>query len=126
MNTSGSSNWNLNQTSNKAVDGDLATDWQANPEEGFKNSWLVLDFGANITFNKVKIFEYNQRTKDYRIEYWNRPSWITAYTGSTISSDGVIFPAVISSQIRVVFTLGTEFSPIVYELEVYDTAPTNI
>ncbi len=126
MNTSGSSNWNLNQTSNKAVDGDLTTDWQASLEEGFHNSWLTVDFGANITFNKVKIFEYNQRTKGYRIEYWNGMSWITAYTGSTISSDGVTFLAVTGSQIRVVFTSGTEVAPIVYELEVYNTTPANI
>ncbi len=126
MNTSSSSNWNVNQTSDKAVDGDFTTDWQASQEEGFKNSWLTVDFGANITFNKVWIFEYNQRTKAYLIEYWNGTSWMITYTGSTINRNGVVFPAVTSSQIRVVFTSGTEVAPIVYELEVYNTVPANI
>jgi hypothetical protein len=126
MNTSSSSNWNVNQTSDKAVDGDFTTDWQASQEEGFKNSWLTVDFGVNITFNKVWIFEYNQRTKAYLIEYWNGTSWMITYTGSTINRNGVVFPAVTSSQIRVVFTSGTEVAPIVYELEVYNTAPANI
>jgi hypothetical protein len=123
MNTNSSSNWNLNQTSIKAVDGDLNTDWQASVEEGFKNSWLSIDFGTNITFNKIRIFEYNQRTRGYRIEYWNETTWVTAYTGTTINIDGVIFTPVISSQIRAVFTAGTEVAPIVYEFEVYNATP---
>jgi hypothetical protein len=85
-----------------------------------------VDFQANKTFNKVKIIEFNHRTTGYRIEYWNGISWSIAYTGSTIDSQGVIFTAVVGSQIRVVFTSGVEFSPIVYELEVYDSAPADI
>lgn len=119
MNTNTSSYWDINQTSNKSVDGDLGTDWQASSQQGFDNSWLVVDFGTKITFNKIRIFEYNQRTRGYRIEYWNETIWTIAYTGTTISTDGVQFPTVISNQLRVVFTAGTEFSPIVYELEVY-------
>jgi len=118
-NTNSSSIWNVNQTSDRAVDGDLTTDWQASVEQGFKNSWLTVDFQANLTFNKVKIFEYNHRTTSYRIEYWNQTNWSIAYVGSTISNDGVTFSTVTSQQLRVVFTSGSEFSPIVYELEVY-------
>jgi hypothetical protein len=126
MNTSSSSNWNINQTSSKAVDGDLTTDWQASAEQGFNNSWLTVDFRVNATFNYVRIIEYGQRTTGYRLEYWNGMVWSTAYTGSTISSHGVSFTIVTGSQLRVTFTSGTEVSPIVYELEVYDTTSRGI
>ncbi len=126
MNTSSSSNWDINQTSNKAVDGDLTTNWQASETQGFNNSWLAVEFHVNITFNKVRIFEYGQRTTGYRIECWNGTSWLTVYIGSTINSQGVSFAPVTIRQMRVVFTSGTEFSPIVYELEVYHLTSTDI
>lgn len=124
-NTSSSSNWNINQTSNRAVDGDFSTDWQASSQEGFHNSWLAIDFQTNITFNKVNIFEYNHCTTSFRIEYWNQTDWIIAYTGSSIPNDGILFSTVTSKQLRVVFTSGLEYSPIVYELEVYHLSTIN-
>ncbi|CAF2955414.1 unnamed protein product [Rotaria sp. Silwood2] len=116
-----SSNRNINQTSNKAVDGDLGIYWQARDAQGFSNSWLAVDFHVNITFNKVCIIEYDQRTTGYRIEYWNGTHWLIAYTGFTINHEGIIFKAVTGSQMRIIFTSGIGYSPIIYELEVYDS-----
>jgi hypothetical protein len=121
MNTSSSSNWNISQSSNKAIDGDLNTNWQASVAEGFNNSWLSVDFGVDTTFSKVQMIEYDERTTGYRIEYWNGTSWLIAYTGVTINSEGVVFTAVTGSQMRIIFTSGKGYSPIMYELEVYDS-----
>ncbi len=125
MNTSSSSNWNISQSSNKAIDGDLNTNWQASVAEGFNNSWLSVDFGVDTTFSKVRMIEYGERTTGYRIEYWNGTSWLIIYIGSTINSEDVVFTAVTGSQMRIVFTSGNGYSPIIYELEVYDSTLTD-
>jgi hypothetical protein len=120
MNTNSSSNWNIDQTSKRAVDGDLNSNWQGSEAQGYNNSWLAVDFHVNTIFNKVRIVEYDQRTTGYHIEYWNGTNWLIAYIGFTINSYGVSFTPVIGSQMRVVFTSGIGSSPIVYELEVYN------
>ena len=121
-----SSNWDGNQTADNAFDSNPNTNWQAGNStgsgNGFNNSWLEVDFGNTTTFNTVALTEYDNRTKGFRIEYWNGSSWQTAYTGTTIGASGVersfTFPAVAGSKARVLFTSGTTFSPIIYEFEV--------
>ena len=126
MKASSSSNWNISQSSNKAVDGDLNTHWQASNREGFNNSWLAVDFSVDTTFNKVRMIEYGERTLSYRIEYWNGLNWSIAHTASTINSEGVVFTALTTNQMRIVFTSGKEYSPIICELKVYDTTLTDM
>ncbi|CAF4956306.1 unnamed protein product, partial [Rotaria sp. Silwood1] len=121
MRTRSSSNRNINQTSNKVVDGDMRTNWQVNDAQGFNNSWLAVDFRVNTTFNKVCIIEYGLRTAGYRIEYWNGNYWLVANMGFTINREGVTFTAVTGSQMRIIFTSEIGQSPIVYELEIYDS-----
>jgi hypothetical protein len=117
-----SSYYNENQTPDKAFDGYLNTNWQAAQYSTYNGQWIAVDFGTNITFNRAVITEYGNRTTGYRIEYWNGSSWLTAYTGTTIgdwtSPKTVTFPAVNGSKVRIYFTTGTEFWPIIYEFEV--------
>jgi hypothetical protein len=119
MNLTSSSNWYVNQSSNKVIEDDLNTNWQPSHTEVFNNSWLLVDFGVVTTFNKVTIIQNDQPTTDYRIEYLNETNWFIARIGSTIFKEGVIFPPVTGNQMRVVFTSGIGYSSTINELEVY-------
>ncbi|CAF1230886.1 unnamed protein product [Rotaria magnacalcarata] len=127
MNIKRSSDQNINDRFNKAVDGNLSTSWQINNTQGSNNSWLTIEFCVNITFNKVRIIAYGQRTTAYYIEYWNGTNWFIAYTKSTLNNkDDITFTAVTGSQMRIVFTSDDGYSSIVYEVEVYDLTSTDI
>lgn len=116
---SSSSQYDANQTADKAFDG-TASNWQAAAGH-YANEWLQVDMGGNATFNTAVISEYGNRTTGFRIEYWNGTSWASAYTGTTIGNYGsprtITFPAVTASKARLYFTGGTGFQPIVYEFE---------
>ncbi|BBI33957.1 apiosidase-like domain-containing protein [Cohnella abietis] len=116
---SSSSQYDANQTADKAFDG-TASNWQA-ASGHYANEWLQVDMGSNVTFNTAVISEYGNRTTGFRIEYWNGSSWATAYTGTTIGNYGsprtLTFPAVTASKARLYFTAGTGFQPIIYEFE---------
>ncbi|MBP3961657.1 DUF4038 domain-containing protein [Paenibacillus lignilyticus] len=120
---SSSSSWDANQQAPKAFDGTTATNWQA-CSGCWSGQWLEVNFGANTTFNKVVLTEYDSRTTGYRIEYWNGSSWVTAYTGTSIGASGVpkviTFSAVTGSKARIYYTSGTSYAPIIYEFEVYN------
>ena len=126
MNTRSSSYVNINQRSANAVDNDMTTFWQASILDRVNNSWLAVDFRMNITFDYVRILEYSQRITNYRIEYWNGWHWSLAYMGPIISNHSMCFTPVTSSQMRVIFLSNIEYSPIVYELEVYNIISTSI
>ena len=63
---SSSSNWDINQTAEKAFDGSSTTSWQA--ATGFSGQTLEVDFAASTTFGRAVITEYGNRTQGYRIE----------------------------------------------------------
>ncbi|WP_162309401.1 apiosidase-like domain-containing protein [Cohnella abietis] len=121
---SSSSSLDANQTAAKAFDQSLATNWQA-CYNCWNGQWLEVNFGTNTTFNKVELTEYGNRTQGYKVEYWNGTSWLTAYTGTTISSNWgsrvVTFNTVTGSKVRILFTSGnTANGPIIYEFGVYN------
>ncbi|MFC5404374.1 DUF4038 domain-containing protein [Cohnella soli] len=116
-----SSSWDANQTAPKAFDGNFATNWQA-CNGCWNGQWLEVNFGSNMTFDKVVLSEYGDRTTGYQIQYWNGSAWQTAYAGSTIgSSKTITFPKVTGSKARIYFLSGTANAPIVYEFEIYNT-----
>ena len=132
---SSSSNWDANQSADKAFDGLLSTNWQAgdgtSPGLGFNNSTLEVNLGSNTPFNQAVITEYDNRTTGFRLEYWNGSSWQVAYTGTAIGNLStpltVSFPTVIGSKARLVFTSGTTYSPVIYEFELYNrSTATNL
>ncbi|CAM4871197.1 unnamed protein product [Rotaria socialis] len=128
MNIKRSSDQNINDRFSKAAaDGNLSTSWQINNAQGLNNSWLTVDFCVNVTFNKVRIITYGQRTTVYYIEYWNGTNWFIAYTESTINNnDDITFRAVTGSQMRIAFPSDKGYSSIVYEVEVYVLTSTDI
>lgn len=61
-----------------AFDGDPDTRWNA--RDGMRaNQWLEVDFGAPVTFSRVRIREVFDRAQAHRVEAWNGQEWrITA------------------------------------------------
>lgn len=118
---SSSSQWDASQSAAKAFDSNSGTNWQAASGSTYNGQWVQVDFGANTTFNQVKLSEYGSRTTGYRIEYWNGSSWATAYTGTTIGSQSapstVTFPTVKGTKARIYYT-GGSFTPVLYEFEI--------
>lgn len=118
-----SSNFDANQTADRAFDGAANTNWQSQ-NSTFANQWLQVNFGTVTTFDKVILSEYGDRTLGFKIEYsTDGNSWQTAYTGTTIgNSKTITFAAVTANYARIYFTSGTGYQPIVYEFEVYNTS----
>jgi Carbohydrate binding module (family 6)/Bacterial Ig-like domain (group 2)/Cellulase (glycosyl hydrolase family 5)/Secretion system C-terminal sorting domain len=120
-----SSDFNADQTAPKGCDGLQNTDWQGGLGTPYGSQYLFVNFGSPVTFNKVVMSEYGNRTSGYRIEYSsNGTSWQTAYTGTTIgASTTVTFSPVTGNFARIQFTSGTG-TPIIYEFEIYNTGAT--
>lgn len=121
-----STNWDANQTADKAFDANYASNWQA--QNGtFANQWLAVNFGRTVTFDKVVLSEYGNRTSGFRIEYSTDGStWQTAYTGTAIgSSKTITFPAVTAVYARIYFTSGSSPAPVIYEFEIYNSTSTS-
>ncbi len=119
---SSSSNYNSSQVASNAFDANYTTNWQ--PQDGtFANQWLSVDFGSNISFDKVILREYANRTTGFRIEYSsNGSTWSTAHTGTTIGGNKtLIFNTVTGRYARLYFTSGTGAQPIIYEFQIYNT-----
>lgn len=118
-----SSQWDANQSVEKAFDGSLSTNWQAASGSSYSNQWVEVNFGESKTFNKAVLAEYGGRTTGYKLEYWNGSTWVTAYTGTTIgnhtSPTTVSFATVTGSKARISYTGGTG-TPILYEFSIYE------
>ncbi len=119
---SSSSNWDASQNAPKAFDGNNTTNWQAANGSTFNGQYLLVNFGAATTFDRVKLSEYGDRTSGYRIEYsTDGTNWERAFTGTIIGdSRSIKFKAVTGNYARIHFTSGTS-TPIIYEFEVYIT-----
>jgi len=102
-------------TADKAIDGDGRTKWTSNVNNG---SWLKLDFGDPITFNKIVV--NGKKIGSYTIEYSNNDA---AYKGVTnlveLPAWTCTFDSVAARYLR--FSLNGK-RPEVNELETYNTA----
>lgn len=115
-----SSVWDDTQTADKAFDGNPGSWWQASPGSVFADQWLEVDFGGDTSFDTCVISEYGDRTRGFRIDFWDGASWQTAFAGTTIGDSRTItFPRVTGRKARLVFTQGI-WTPIVFELAIYD------
>lgn len=72
-----------NSTADKAVDGDIKTDWESNWEAGSdrdKISWLYVDLGKETTITGYHILWENAYAKSYQIQISNdEENWETIY-----------------------------------------------
>jgi F5/8 type C domain/Secretion system C-terminal sorting domain len=122
-----SSNWDASQTAEKGCDGTTSTDWQAANGTTFNGQYLQVNFGTAVTFNRVTLSEYANRTSGYRIEYSsNGSTWQTAFIGTTIgTSTSVNFTSVTGNYARIFFTSGVN-TPIIYEFEIYNVSGARV
>lgn len=102
-------------------DGDYATYWTV--PDGSKEASLELDFGKEITFNRLLLQEYTplgQRVKAFTLEKEINGSWEKIAEGTTVGHKRILSFADESAQkIRVRFTDGKDI-PVISELGIYN------
>ena len=102
----------------KAFDGDDETSWLGGGES--HDSWLEIDFGEDVTFNKAFITANHESTEAYEIQYWDGSNWQTAYTSTSMDSarQEVYFETVTASKARMYFN-ADESAPNIAEFAIY-------
>ncbi len=103
-----------------AIDGDYNTYWTV--PDGQIESLLDLDFGKEISFNRLLLQEFTplgQRVKSFSLEVEKDGSWEKIASGTTIGYKRILrFPDVNAQKIRIRFEDGKDI-PIISELGVY-------
>lgn len=104
----------------KAIDGDAGSRWASHNDP--LPAWLVVDLGAEIDFDLVRIKEYESRIAAFTLEALQNGQWLPVYQGTTLGQNAELyFPRVKASQIRLNITAASD-SPTIYELQIFDTA----
>lgn len=78
----------------KAIDRDTNTYWgSSGEEEGYEagrvmNAWIQFDWTAPVTFNRVIILEFGDRSREIQVQAWddNKKDWVEV--GSDVSPGG--------------------------------------
>jgi len=104
----------------KAVDGDPETYWAT--DDDVLNASLIIEFGAEITFNRFLVQEYiplGQRVKKFSIEAWINDSWEEIAAQTTIGAKRILrFDNVKSDKLRFNI-LESKACPTITNIEVY-------
>lgn len=112
----------------KAADGSDSTRWATS--DATTSGWLEYRFAAPVSFGKTVINQaFNQRIKDYQIQYWNGSTWVNAFGGSDPAlTQADVFTPVTSDRIRlnIASIRSGALSPTVWEFEVYPAADPNL
>ncbi len=66
----------------RAVDDDYDTRWI--PPYHAKQDWIEVDLGAEQTFNRVRLMEWNNRITSFTIDVKHDGQWLTVARGGTI------------------------------------------
>ncbi|UZD24767.1 alpha-L-fucosidase [Algoriphagus halophytocola] len=103
------------------LDGDYETYWSTS--DGGKTGEISLDFGNEITFNRLLLQEYTplgQRVKSFVLEMKNKDSWEKIAEGTTIGYKRILrFPDVTASALRIRITDSKDI-PVISELGIYN------
>jgi alpha-L-fucosidase len=112
----------------KAADGSDSTRWATS--DATTSAWLEYRFAAPVSFGKTVIKQaYNQRIKDYQIQYWNGSTWVNAFNGSDPDlTQTNTFTPVTSDRIRlnIASIRSGALSPTISEFEVYPAVDPNL
>jgi len=104
----------------KTVDGDPETYWA--PEDGTVSASLVLDFGKEITFNRILVQEYiplGQRVRAFTLEAWIDGEWKEIDRQTTIGYKRILrFGDVQSDRLRL-SVVDARAVPVISNIEVY-------
>ncbi|TWU37905.1 Xylosidase/arabinosidase [Novipirellula aureliae] len=118
---SASSTHSSSYSAQKAFDGNLGTRWASTGES---TPWLEVEFDSTVTVHGVKIVEYHDRIRSYKVQVYNE-SWETIFVGGNPSSNKTYdFPAVTGSKFRLQVTEATD-GPTIKELELYVDAESD-
>jgi len=127
---SASTIFSADYNASKANDGNsVDTRWNsASVTNGIE--WLEINFGTPTTFNRTVTKEAFDRISSYNIQYYNGSNWINVATGSTVGAAKTdTFNAVTANRVRIHINSITQFSPSIWEFEVYNagqgTPPTS-
>jgi len=108
-----------------AVDGSTTTRWASSFVDP---SWIAVDLGSSMTFNRVVLRWEAAYSKDYQIQTsTNNSTWTTVYTktGGTGGTEDFTFNAATARYIRMYGTArGTAWGHSLYEFEVYNSVVT--
>ncbi|MDF7823648.1 discoidin domain-containing protein [Pontiellaceae bacterium B12227] len=107
---------NTTYGADKAFDGNRTSRWatDSNP------AWLEVEFQSPTTVNAFSMYEYQNRTTGFEIQYSDDgATWYTAYTGGNPEDDVVYgFPTVTARFFRYQ-SITSSGNPSIYELEFY-------
>ena len=125
MSASSTQNARTADRANNGIRGGTALDsWSA---AGIGQEWLMVDFGRQLNFNTVRIYQIGNRIMDYQFEYSNDGvNWTTFHSGSRIMVDSpghyeFIHPSTIEARfVRLLSERSIGVLPImVFEFEIY-------
>ncbi|MHC4748909.1 MAG: alpha-L-fucosidase [Planctomycetota bacterium] len=103
--------------SDKAVDDDDATRWATDP--GVSKTWLEVDLGKAVTFNRVKISEAYDRVREFELQYKDDTQWKTFARGTKIGTNySKMFEPVTAQQVRLNILDSTE-GPTIWEFQLF-------
>ncbi|MDR1136121.1 MAG: discoidin domain-containing protein [Clostridiales Family XIII bacterium] len=120
---SSSGEFNGSYTASRAVDGNMTTRWNAADQSYASSQWIEIDFGVPITFNKTVVYEFLNRVREYRIEYFDDGQWFTAAAGTGLGGSKTdTFEAVTSNKMRLWMDPIAADSASIYEIEIYNGA----
>ncbi len=112
----------------KAADGSNSSRWAT--ADGTTSAWLEYRFAVPVSFGKTVIKQaFNQRIKDYQIQYWNGSTWVNAVSGSSPALTRTdAFTPVTSDRVRlnIASILAGASSPTISEFEVYPANDPNL
>ncbi|MDR1810955.1 MAG: discoidin domain-containing protein [Prevotella sp.] len=117
-----STTWSATYPASKAFDGDASSRWSATAS-ALTDQWLQADLGANTTFDRIVVTEYQSRIASYQVQYSDDPAgtWNVAYDGTgkaIVSGAEIVFTPVSSRYIRL-YILSASKEPSIYEMGVY-------
>lgn len=103
------------------LDGDYETYWTT--PDGGKTGEISLDFGTEMTFNRLLIQEYTplgQRVKGFVLEKESDGNWEKIAEATTVGHKRILrFPDVTAAKVRIRFTDGKDI-PVISEIGIYN------
>ncbi len=117
-----SSDFDSGYAASMAFDGSRSTRWNAG--KGTSGSqWLSVEYGREVTVDRVKIYEALNRITSYKVQYREGNTWKDCASGTTIGEGGkeIVFTAPVTTdaiRLYINTTNGGEAS--IYEMEVYN------
>ncbi|MHB1000837.1 MAG: discoidin domain-containing protein [Armatimonadota bacterium] len=115
-----SSDWTPEYSAGNVNDGDSETRWNSR-NESLPGEWVELDFGKDVTFDRVTMTQFQDRIMGYIVQYWDGKDWKDVFTGENMGTAKKIvnFPKVKSNKVRLYITALKDQSVSIQEFQVF-------